>query len=86
MTIKTRIIRIGNSRGVRVPKALLDQAKLPDEIALSAEPGRLIVMSARRPRQGWDEAARSMRRGGNDRLLDAMTSTRFDNEEWEWQE
>ncbi|MSO19545.1 MAG: AbrB/MazE/SpoVT family DNA-binding domain-containing protein [Acidobacteria bacterium] len=80
----TRIIRIGNSRGVRVPKALLDQANLPEEVELSAEPGRLIVMSAHRPRQGWDEAARLMSSRDEDRLLDAMTPTRFDKEEWEW--
>jgi antitoxin MazE len=49
---KTRIVRIGNSRGIRVPKILLDQAQLPDEVELHAEPGRLVVQGARRPRIG----------------------------------
>lgn len=84
MTIKTRIIRIGNSRGVRVPKALLEQAQLSDEVAVSAEPGRLIVMSAHRPRQGWAEAAQALAASGEDRLLDQPTATRFDREEWKW--
>ena len=84
MTIKTRIIRIGNSRGVRVPKALLDAAELSEEVAVSAEPGRLIVMSARRARDGWAEAARTMAEAGDDRLLDKPTSTKFDREEWKW--
>lgn len=84
MTTKTRIIRIGNSRGIRVPKVLLDQADLPDEVELRAEPGRLVVQAVRRPRSGWAEAAKAMRSRGHDELLDEPSATRFDHEEWEW--
>ncbi len=84
MATKTHIIRIGNSRGIRVPKALLEQAQLSEEVELRAEPGRLVVRSAHRPRQGWEEAARRTREKAHDRLLDEMTPTRFDKEEWEW--
>ena len=84
MTTKARIVRIGNSRGIRVPKVLLDQAQLPDEVELHAEPGRLVVQGARRPRMGWAEAARAMSKQGNADLLDEPTATRFDREEWEW--
>lgn len=55
MTARTRIVRIGNSRGIRVPKILLDQAQPPDEVELHAEPGRLVVQAPRRPRAGWAE-------------------------------
>jgi antitoxin MazE len=84
MTIKTRIVRIGNSRGIRVPKILLDQAQLPDEVELHAEPGRLVVQGARRPRTGWAEAARAMAEARLDTLLDAPSPTRFDRKEWQW--
>lgn len=84
MVTKTRIVRIGNSRGIRVPKILLDQAQLPDEVELHAEPGRLVVQGVRRPRTGWVEAARAMAAAGHDSLLDAPSATRFDREEWEW--
>jgi antitoxin MazE len=84
MTTKARIVRIGNSRGIRIPKVLLDQAQLPDEVELHAEPGRLVVQGARRPRMGWAEAARAMAKHGDDDLLDRPTATRFDREEWEW--
>lgn len=84
MTTKTRIVKIGNSRGIRVPKILLEQAQLPDEVELHAEPGRLVVLGARRPRMGWAEAARAMSKQGHDDLLDEPTPTRFDREEWEW--
>jgi antitoxin MazE len=84
MTIKTRIVRIGNSQGIRVPKPLLDQAQLPEDVELYAEPGRLVVRAARGPRDGWADAARAMRARNNDALLDPPTSTTFDAEEWTW--
>ena len=84
MPTKTRIVRIGNSRGIRVPKVLLDQAQLPDEVELHAEPGRLVVQGVRRPRTGWAEAARTMAEARHDGLLDPPSPTRFDREAWEW--
>jgi antitoxin MazE len=84
MTTRTRIIRIGNSRGIRVPKVLLDQAQLPDEVELRAEPGRLVVEGRRRPRAGWADAAKAMHERGDDRLLDEPVTTRFDREQWHW--
>ena len=82
--MKTRIVRIGNSRGIRLPKVLLEEAQLPDEVELQAEPGRIVIRRAARPRAGWAAAARRMRKQGDDQLLDPPTATRFDEEEWEW--
>ncbi len=84
MTTKTHIVRIGNSRGIRVPKVLLEHAQLADEVELHAEPGRLVVRAARGPRSGWADAAKTMHARGDDHLLDAPTATRFDEEEWKW--
>ena len=84
MNTKTHIIRIGNSRGIRVPKPLLDQAQLPEEVEIYAEPGRLIVRAARQPRHGWADAARAMHKRGEDALLDKPAVTVFDAEEWTW--
>ncbi|MCX6614940.1 MAG: AbrB/MazE/SpoVT family DNA-binding domain-containing protein [Acidobacteria bacterium] len=74
MATTTRIVRIGNSRGIRIPKALLDQAQLPEEVELHAERGRLVVKASRGPRFGWTDAARVMHARGEDRLLDEPTS------------
>jgi len=84
MTATTRIVRIGNSRGIRVPKLLLEQAQLPDEVVLQAEPGRLVVCARRRMRDGWGDAARAMHERGGDRLIDAVMPTRFDAQDWTW--
>jgi antitoxin MazE len=84
MGTRTRIVEIGNSRGIRIPKALLDQAQLSDEVEFHAHPGRLVVLAARRPRAGWAEAARTMHERGDDGVLDEPAVTRFDDEEWQW--
>jgi antitoxin MazE len=84
MTTKTRIVRIGNSQGIRVPKPLLDQAQLPEEVELYAEPGRLVVRAARGPRHGWAEAAKAMCERDEDGLLEEPTATAFDREDWTW--
>jgi antitoxin MazE len=82
--MKSRIVQIGNSRGIRLPKVLLDEAQLADEVELEAEPGRIVIRSGKQPRAGWAAAARKMRERGEDRLLDPTTPTRFDEKEWKW--
>lgn len=80
--MKAHIVRIGNSRGIRLPKTLLQEAQLEDEVELQAEPGRILISKTAKPRAGWAEAARRMRERGEERLIDPPTPTRFDKEEW----
>ena len=82
--MKARIVRVGNSRGIRIPKPLLDQAGLAEDVELHAEPGRIVIEAVRRPRDGWADAAARMAASGDDGLLDGPTPTRFDDAEWEW--
>jgi antitoxin MazE len=84
MLTKTRIVRIGKSKGIRIPETLLDEAELPEEVELHAERGRLIVQAAQRARSGWAEAAKRMHTREDDALLDEPTPTKFDREGWEW--
>jgi antitoxin MazE len=84
--VKSRIVKIGNSRGIRIPKVLLDQAKLSDEIEVEVQGDKLIVRSVKSPRQGWDVQFSEMARRSDDRLLDteAGNLTSWDEVEWEW--
>jgi antitoxin MazE len=82
--MKARIVRIGNSRGIRIPKPLIEQAGLGEEIELEVRDGEIVIGRAGRPRQGWTEAAQALAGRGEDELLDQPTPTRFDQEEWEW--
>ena len=82
--MRANVIRIGNSRGLRLPKPLLEQCGIREAVDIAVEDGRLIVTPLRRPREGWAEAARAAAARGDGRLLDAETSTAFDRTDWEW--
>jgi antitoxin MazE len=85
--VRARIIRIGNSRGVRIPKALLEEAGLSGEVDMTVRDGALVIAAAGRPREGWDEAFHDMALRGHDAPLDAETpaTSSFDEESWEWE-
>ena len=82
--MKARLVRIGNSRGVRLPKPLIEEARLKEEVQLRVQDGAVIITSLSRPRSGWAEAARQARNQDHDRLLDELTPTEFDQGEWRW--
>jgi antitoxin MazE len=83
--MKARIIRIGNSRGIRLPKAVLEQAQLTEEVQIEAEPNQIVIRSARVPREGWENAFRRMARRGDDTLEEEPAPlTTFDEVEWKW--
>ena len=82
--MKTRLIQIGNSRGIRLPKPIIEQAGLTDEVELCVRDGAILITTSNRARVGWADAARLLRERKGDYLLDESTPTRFDEEEWEW--
>jgi antitoxin MazE len=82
--MKAHIVRIGNSKGIRLPQVLLQETQLEGEVELQAEPVRILICKTAQPRRGWAEAARRMQARGEDRLLEPPTATRFDKKDWEW--
>ncbi len=86
---KARIIKIGNSQGIRIPKAMLQQLSFGEEVELEAQQDQLIIRPAkqtRHPREGWEEQFRLMAERGDDKLFDGdvMLPTEWDMSEWEW--
>lgn len=82
--MQARIIRIGNSQGIRIPKALLAACQLEDEVELLVENDELVIRRARAPREGWEKAFSEMMKAGEGGLLDPPVPTRWDESEWEW--
>jgi antitoxin MazE len=82
--MRARLIRIGNSRGIRIPKPLLEQVGLRDTVQIRAEKGRLVILPDKAPRQGWAEAFQAMADRGDDRILPDQTTNAFDTKEWKW--
>ena len=77
-------MRIGNSRGVRLPKSFIEEAGLQSEVELQIVDSGIVIRPVSTPRAGWDEAARSLRGRGEDGLLDEVSLSDFDDSEWVW--
>lgn len=84
--MKTRIMAIGNLQGIRIPKVLLEQSGLREEVELEVHDAQIVIRLVERPRQGWDEAFCAMAEQADDRLLDEEVSaqTEWDTTEWQW--
>ena len=84
--MKARIVRIGNSQGIRIPKPLLEQISLRGEVEITVRDNSLIIQPATKPRAGWTAAFQEMAKHGDDALLDGdvPSLTTWDEDEWEW--
>lgn len=86
--VRTSIIQIGNSRGIRIPKLLLEQMRFieNEEVDLIIEKNQLVVRPVRKAREGWSIAFKEMAARGDDDLLndEVYIATEWDAEEWEW--
>lgn len=82
--VKVRIVKIGNSQGIRIPKSWLDQLNFGDEVEMVVQPDQLVIRSPHLPRQNWDQQFAAMAKHHDDALLDTPVATRWDQEEWEW--
>jgi antitoxin MazE len=84
--MKTNIIRIGNSKGIRLPKSVLEQCHLKDAVEIEVAGNTLVLRPARAPRSGWDQSFAKMADHEDDTLLDqdALSATEWDNAEWRW--
>jgi antitoxin MazE len=91
---KTKIIRIGNSQGVRIPRSLLEQAGvienergdvLGQEVELEVEEEGILIRLVRQTRAGWEERFREMAERGDDALFDdAAQASSWDEKDWVW--
>lgn len=84
-TVKSRIIKMGHSRGIRIPKRIIEQLALGEEVEMSVRGDQLVIRSSRRPRGGWEEQFERMAKRGDDYLLDAEAVNLIDGDEDDWQ-
>lgn len=83
--MKTTLVPIGNSRGVRIPKPFIEQCGLGEEVEMDVADGMILIHSPRRPRSGWAAEFERMAKQGDDKLLDPVPlPTQWDREEWQW--
>ncbi|MDO9303363.1 MAG: AbrB/MazE/SpoVT family DNA-binding domain-containing protein [Anaerolineales bacterium] len=82
--VYTQIVKIGNSRGVRIPKMLIEQMGFTKDVEIVVQRGQLVLRPVTRPRRGWDEQFLAMAEHGDDKLIDEPVSTQWDRSEWKW--
>lgn len=83
--MRAEIIKIGNSRGLRIPKAVLEQCGMKSAVDLRVEDHILIVSPYEDVRAGWEKSFQLMAKKGDDHLLEmGPTEHSWDEEEWEW--
>lgn len=82
--MKARLIQIGNSRGVRLPKPLIKDAGLEDEVDIQLRDRSIVITSTKKLRAGWSESAKLLHDRKQDSLIDSPRRTQFDKTEWQW--
>ena len=83
--MRTHLVRIGNSKGIRIPKPLRDQCQLVDEVELTVEEGNLVIRPAVRPRSGWEKSFHTMaQRHEDEMLVPDELGTEWDERDWVW--
>lgn len=84
--MRARIVKIGNSQGIRIPKPLLEQLKINEDVDIEVENNQIVIRPVSNPRVGWNDAFRKMAENGDDFLIDGeqnITHT-WDETEWQW--
>jgi antitoxin MazE len=85
--MKTTIVKIGNSRGIRIPKSIIEESGLENDVELEVNDGKIIIKPISKNRESWDAAFQKMAKNKDDALLDSeilLNQTKWDEEEWEW--
>ena len=84
--MKASIVKIGNSMAIQIPRSILKQCDLKDEVRMEVHDRELVIRPNRQPREGWAEAFLKMANHGDDALLDpsAKANSSWDENEWEW--
>jgi len=81
--MQVSVVKIGNSRGIRIPKKILDQCQVDNALDLSVQDNIIILKPMhKKPRAGWAEAARLCHEQGDDQLL--IPDVLDDDQDWEW--
>ena len=83
-SMKAKLVQIGNSRGIRLPKPMIEEARLNDEVDIHVSEGAIIITSRPTRRSGWAEAAKQLHDLKDDVLLDDGIATAFDENDWKW--
>jgi antitoxin MazE len=81
--VKSRIVQVGNSQGIRIPKVMLEQSGITEHIEIEVKDGQIVITAATKARVGWDDAFAQMVSNDDEEPILAVTNE-WDETEWEW--
>ena len=84
--MRARVIKIGNSQGLRIPKPILEQTGITDDVEIEVEKNQIVIRPVHREREGWEDAFRKMAEKRDDEPLipESDISNSWDEQEWQW--
>jgi antitoxin MazE len=82
--MKTQIIQIGNSQGIRIPKVLLEESGIKGEVGLELCPEGILIKNIEMPRARWDAIFRALVEVEDDEAHEQHLATEFETKEWQW--
>jgi antitoxin MazE len=84
ITVLISVVQIGNSRGIRLPKSILEQCDITDKVELEVHDKEITLKSIKnKARDGWSEKFKAMAENGDDKLV-IDDSIDIDMKNWEW--
>ena len=81
--MQTDVVKIGNSKGIRIPAIILKECKIANKVEMEVQDGKIIIIPVSNPRKNWGDQFKEMRKNGDDKLLIDDTSD-INLEDWEW--
>jgi antitoxin MazE len=85
--MKIKVVKIGNSKGIRIPKSIIQKSGLKNEAELKVIDEQIIIKPIKANRESWNAAFKKMAKNKDDVLMDKKVSfsqSTWDNKEWEW--
>jgi len=80
--MEVSVVKIGNSRGIRFSKTVIERYNIRDTVEMILEKGHIIIKPLTRPRKGWDKAFIEMHANGDDKLIMPDIFEEENLEEW----
>ena len=81
--MRAQIVKIGNSQGIRIPKAVLEETRMSGDVELKVTPEGILIKNINKPRSTWDAQFKALGDGDDDLSL-ARPSTSFEKKDWQW--
>jgi len=81
--MRSKIIAIGTSKGIRIPKYLLVKYQLEDLVEVDDTGEGILIRPFKKPRSGWEEVFQKAAGSEHDKLIE-MPESEWDKDEWQW--